>query len=253
MSDDSFRALGHVPALDISNASVHAFSPERCQRINNSDRRIAMHDARTAPGPVQGGDQGQVEVSRRLWHLYNIIRRGTWCSPPRTAGTRPRPTRSAPSGREKKRMTLGIRVEKMEFHEFDSRLRITRRHRGRAAGHRFLPHPQHGGGRGAHDGQGAMEARRSWTGCGGRWRTPRNRTSSSSPWRTTRRPSPCCGSSASRGWPTSPVPPAARCTSRRRAGRLFRRDHRQGQAGACRPACRWSSSVRGSPRRRCWP
>jgi protein pelota len=60
-----------------------------------------------------------------LWHLYNIIQPGdlvravTFRTAEELGGDRIRATKT-----EKKRMTLTIRVEKVEFHEFSDRLRI---------------------------------------------------------------------------------------------------------------------------------
>jgi protein pelota len=67
----------------------------------------------------------QVDNMDDLWHLYNIIDVGDLV----LASTYRREEQKADKVRnergEKKRVFLGIRVEKMEFHEFDSRLRIT--------------------------------------------------------------------------------------------------------------------------------
>jgi len=66
----------------------------------------------------------QVDNMDDLWHLYNIIDVGDLV----LASTYRREEQKADKVRsergEKKRVFLGIRVEKMEFHEFDSRLRI---------------------------------------------------------------------------------------------------------------------------------
>ncbi|MDD1747450.1 MAG: mRNA surveillance protein pelota [Methanomassiliicoccales archaeon] len=67
----------------------------------------------------------QVDNMDDLWHLYNIIELGDLV----LASTYRREEQKSDKVRnergEKKRVFLGIRVEKMEFHEFDSRLRIT--------------------------------------------------------------------------------------------------------------------------------
>ncbi|QLH74377.1 MAG: mRNA surveillance protein pelota [Methanomassiliicoccales archaeon] len=66
----------------------------------------------------------QVEIADDLWHLYNIVRPGdlVYASTYRRDETKTDKVRSERG--EKKRMTLGIRVEKVEFHEYDNRLRI---------------------------------------------------------------------------------------------------------------------------------
>jgi protein pelota len=67
----------------------------------------------------------QVDNMDDLWHLYNILELGDLV----LASTYRREEQKSDKVRsergEKKRVFLGIRVEKMEFHEFDSRLRIT--------------------------------------------------------------------------------------------------------------------------------
>ncbi len=67
----------------------------------------------------------QVDNMDDLWHLYNIIEIGDLV----LASTYRREEQKSDKVRsergEKKRVFLGIRVEKVEFHEFDSRLRIT--------------------------------------------------------------------------------------------------------------------------------
>ena len=66
----------------------------------------------------------QVETDEDLWHLYNIIEVGDLV----TASTTRREEKSADKLRaekmEKKRMTLGIRIEKIEFSEDDLRLKL---------------------------------------------------------------------------------------------------------------------------------
>ena len=66
----------------------------------------------------------QVETDEDLWHLYNIIEVGDLV----TASTTRREEKSADKLRaekmEKKRMTLGIRIEKIEFSEEDLRLKL---------------------------------------------------------------------------------------------------------------------------------
>ncbi len=66
----------------------------------------------------------QVETDEDLWHLYNIIEEGDLV----TASTTRREEKSADKLRaekmEKKRMTLGIRIQKIEFSEEDLRLKL---------------------------------------------------------------------------------------------------------------------------------
>ncbi|MBQ7979367.1 MAG: mRNA surveillance protein pelota [Candidatus Methanomethylophilaceae archaeon] len=66
----------------------------------------------------------QVETDEDLWHLYNIVEIGDLV----TASTTRREEKSADKIRaekmEKKRMTLGIRIEKIEFSEDDLRLKL---------------------------------------------------------------------------------------------------------------------------------
>jgi protein pelota len=66
----------------------------------------------------------QVETDEDLWHLYNIIEVGDLV----TASTTRREEKAADKLRaekmEKKRMTLGIRIEKIEFSEDDLRLKL---------------------------------------------------------------------------------------------------------------------------------
>ncbi len=79
---------------------------------------------------VLGEDMGagsvrlQVESDEDLWHLYNIVEVGDLV----TASTNRREEKSADKIRaekmEKKRMTLGIRIQKIEFSEDDLRLKL---------------------------------------------------------------------------------------------------------------------------------
>lgn len=65
-----------------------------------------------------------IETDEDIWHLYNVIEEGDLV----TASTTRREEKSADKIRaeraEKKRMTLGIRIEKMEFSEDDLRLKL---------------------------------------------------------------------------------------------------------------------------------
>ncbi|MBR1973456.1 MAG: hypothetical protein IKA33_02130, partial [Candidatus Methanomethylophilaceae archaeon] len=66
----------------------------------------------------------QLESDDDLWHLYNIVEIGDLV----TASTMRRDEKArnavADQRTEKRRMTLGIRAEKIEFSEEDLRLRI---------------------------------------------------------------------------------------------------------------------------------
>jgi len=66
----------------------------------------------------------QVEVADDLWHLYNILTPGdlVYASTYRREEAKADKIRAERG--EKKRMTLGIRLEKVEFGEFDNRLRL---------------------------------------------------------------------------------------------------------------------------------
>ena len=66
----------------------------------------------------------QVEIADDLWHLYNIIRPGDLVFSLTYRRDEAKTDKIRAERAEKKKMTLGIRVEKLEFHEFDNRLRI---------------------------------------------------------------------------------------------------------------------------------
>lgn len=74
--------------------------------------------------PVGGTMKFQIESEDDIWHLYNVLENGDLV----VASTHRREEKSADKIRaersEKKRMTLGVRVEKIEFSEFDLRLRV---------------------------------------------------------------------------------------------------------------------------------
>lgn len=84
-----------------------------------ADMRLLHQDTRT------GEIKFQVDNMDDLWHLYNIIDIGDLV----LASTYRREEQKADKVRsergEKRRVFLGIRVEKVEFHEFDNRLRVT--------------------------------------------------------------------------------------------------------------------------------
>lgn len=66
----------------------------------------------------------QIETDEDLWHLYNVVEEGDVI----TASTTRREEKAADKLRaeraEKKRMTLGVRIEKIEFSEDDLRLKL---------------------------------------------------------------------------------------------------------------------------------
>ena len=74
--------------------------------------------------PDGSGIRVQVETDEDVWHLYNVIEVGDLV----TASTTRREEKAADKLRaeraEKKRMTLGVRVEKIEFSEDDLRLKL---------------------------------------------------------------------------------------------------------------------------------
>jgi protein pelota len=65
-----------------------------------------------------------LEVNDDLWHLYNIIRPGDLVFSPTYRRDETKTDKIRSERGDKKKMTLGIRVEKIEFHEFDNHLRI---------------------------------------------------------------------------------------------------------------------------------
>ncbi len=66
----------------------------------------------------------QVNTLDDLWHLYNIINVGDIVVASTYRRDEQKTDKIRAERAEKKRMTLGIRVERIEFHEFESRLRI---------------------------------------------------------------------------------------------------------------------------------
>ena len=74
--------------------------------------------------PSDNSVRVHIETDEDIWHLYNVIEVGDLV----TASTTRREEKAADKLRaeraEKKRMTLGIRIEKMEFSEDDLRLKL---------------------------------------------------------------------------------------------------------------------------------
>jgi len=67
----------------------------------------------------------QIDSMDDLWHLYNIIETGDLVLSVTFRREEVKSDKVRSERGEKKRVFLGIRVEKMEFHEFDNRLRVT--------------------------------------------------------------------------------------------------------------------------------
>ena len=78
----------------------------------------------TGRDPSGEGIRVQIETDEDIWHLYNVIEVGDLV----TASTTRREEKAADKLRaeraEKKRMTLGVRIEKIEFSEDDLRLKL---------------------------------------------------------------------------------------------------------------------------------
>ena len=78
----------------------------------------------TGRDPSGEGIRVQIETDEDIWHLYNVIEAGDLV----TASTTRREEKAADKIRaeraEKKRMTLGVRIEKIEFSEDDLRLKL---------------------------------------------------------------------------------------------------------------------------------
>ena len=78
----------------------------------------------TGRDPSGEGIRVQIETDEDIWHLYNVIEVGDLV----TASTTRREEKAADKIRaeraEKKRMTLGVRIEKIEFSEDDLRLKL---------------------------------------------------------------------------------------------------------------------------------
>ncbi len=74
--------------------------------------------------PASNGVRVMIETDEDIWHLYNVIELGDLV----TASTTRREEKAADKLRaersEKRRMTLGVRMEKIEFSEDDLRLKL---------------------------------------------------------------------------------------------------------------------------------
>ena len=109
---------GQTPFGVLSDAPVNVVSG-----LIVSYRRGAW-DGEMRYWQTDGGIGVQLETDDDIWHLYNVLEVGDLV----TASTVRRDEKAADKIRaeraEKRRMTLGIRVEKMEFSEEDVRLRI---------------------------------------------------------------------------------------------------------------------------------
>ncbi|HPP44180.1 MAG TPA: mRNA surveillance protein pelota, partial [Methanomassiliicoccaceae archaeon] len=65
-----------------------------------------------------------IETLDDLWHLYNIIDEGDMIISVTYRREEAKSDKIRAERAEKKRMVLGVRAEKIEFHETESRLRI---------------------------------------------------------------------------------------------------------------------------------
>lgn len=89
------------------------------QRILGTEMRLLHQDTRT------GEIKFHIDNMDDLWHLYNIIDAGDLVMAVTYRREEQKSDKVRSERGEKRRVFLGIRVEKVEFHEFDSRLRIT--------------------------------------------------------------------------------------------------------------------------------
>ncbi len=80
--------------------------------------RVLHQDTKTGEIKVQ------VDSLDDLWHLYNIISEGDMVSAVTFRREETRSDKIRAERGTKKKMRLGIRVEKLDFHEFEDRLRI---------------------------------------------------------------------------------------------------------------------------------
>jgi protein pelota len=80
--------------------------------------RVLHQDRRTGEIKVQ------IDSLDDLWHLYNLIDKGDIVRSVTYRRDEVKSDKLRSERGEKKRMTLGIRVEKVEFHESEARLRI---------------------------------------------------------------------------------------------------------------------------------
>jgi len=81
--------------------------------------RLLHQDTRT------GEIKFQIDNMDDLWHLYNIIQKEDLVLAVTFRREEQKSDKVRSDRGEKKRVFLGIRVEKVEFHEFESRLRVT--------------------------------------------------------------------------------------------------------------------------------
>jgi len=80
--------------------------------------RVLHQDRRTGEIKVQ------IDSLDDLWHLYNLIDKGDMVRAATYRRDEVKADKIRSERGDKKRMTLGIRVEKVEFHESEARLRI---------------------------------------------------------------------------------------------------------------------------------
>lgn len=99
-------------------------SPERPSGVLFMTEHAFRSPMRLLGEDTSGGVRVLIETDEDIWHLYNVIEVGDLV----TASTTRREERSADKIRaertEKRRMTLGVRIEKAEFSEDDLRLKL---------------------------------------------------------------------------------------------------------------------------------
>jgi protein pelota len=74
--------------------------------------------------PLTGTIKLRVENPDDLWHLYNLVAPGDLVRASTHRREEPRADRIRPERGERRRVTLGVRVDKVEFQEFSDRLRL---------------------------------------------------------------------------------------------------------------------------------
>ena len=94
-----------------------------CTKYNN-DRGHHRRMRILGQNPADNSISIRLETDDDSWHLYNVVEVGDLV----TASTTRREEKSADKinneRMEKKRMTLGVRVEKIEFSEDDMRIKL---------------------------------------------------------------------------------------------------------------------------------
>ena len=118
-----FRNSSHLAVSDVEQRKESPTRREPDARIYLGDRHRACMRI-TGEDPATKGVKVVIETDEDVWHLYNVIEIGDLV----TASTTRREEKSSDKIRaersEKKRMTLGVRIEKIEFSEQDLRLKL---------------------------------------------------------------------------------------------------------------------------------